>query len=117
MPRGNIDNLISNPERTPEELSNMGKKGGAASGKARREKKLFQNAVLAALQAKGKSGNTLLEEIVAAQIKRALKGDTRAFDSLRDTSGEKPTDKVEASVTSENKELMREYLDRIKKEK
>lgn len=35
MPRGNTDNLISNPERSPEELSNMGKKGGAASGKAR----------------------------------------------------------------------------------
>lgn len=109
------ENLI--PVRSEKEAKEKGTLGGIASGKARREKKLFQNAVLAALQAKGKSGNTLLEEIVAAQIKRALKGDTRAFDSLRDTSGEKPTDKVEASVTSENKELMREYLADIKREK
>lgn len=54
---------------------------------------------------------------VAAQIKRALEGDTRAFEALRDTSGEKPTDKVEASVTNENKELMREYLESVKKGK
>ena len=37
----NIDNLIPNSERTPEELQEMTRKGGIASGKARREKKLM----------------------------------------------------------------------------
>lgn len=36
-------NLIPNSERTPEELREMGRKGGIASGKARRRnKKLLQ---------------------------------------------------------------------------
>lgn len=111
----NEKNLIPNSQRTPSELKAMTSKGGRASGEARREKKLFQNAVLAALQAKGDSGKEILAEIVAAQIKKALEGDTRAFDSLRDTSGEKPTDKVEAQVSSDNKELLKEYLDSLKK--
>ena len=103
------------PVRNKSEASERGKKGGKASGEARREKKLFQKAVLAALEAASGKGGTLLEEIVSAQIKRALKGDTRAFEALRDTSGEKPTDKVEASVTNENKDLMREYHAQLKK--
>ncbi|MGI6010179.1 MAG: hypothetical protein ACOX8H_01600 [Ruminococcus sp.] len=35
----NHSNLIPNTERTPEELREMGRKGGIASGKARRRKK------------------------------------------------------------------------------
>lgn len=34
----NDSNLIPNTERTPEELREMGRKGGIASGKARRRK-------------------------------------------------------------------------------
>ena len=97
----NAKNLISNSERTPKELKEQTSKGGRASGEARRAKKQFQG--------------TVLERIVAAQVERALKGDTRAFEVLRDTSGEKPTDKVEASVTDEKTQLMREYLESLKK--
>lgn len=103
------------PVRNKEEAREKGKRGGKASGEARREKKQFQQAVLAALKTSTGHGSTMLEDVVAAQIKRALEGDTRAFEALRDTSGEKPTDKVEASVMSENKELMREYLESVKK--
>ena len=49
----NADNLIPNSERTPQELKEMTSKAGKRSGEVRREKKLFQQAVLAALQAKG----------------------------------------------------------------
>ena len=35
----NSSNLIPNHERSPEELREMGRKGGIASGKARRRKK------------------------------------------------------------------------------
>jgi hypothetical protein len=41
MPRGNPKNLIPNSERTPEELREQTRKGGIASGKARRKKKLL----------------------------------------------------------------------------
>lgn len=41
MPRGNPDKLIPNSKRTPEELREMTRKGGIASGEARRKKKLM----------------------------------------------------------------------------
>lgn len=52
----NDKNLILNSERTPIEIKEMTSKGGKRSGEVRREKKLFQQAVLAALEAKGESG-------------------------------------------------------------
>lgn len=109
----NNENL--RPVQSTSEARERGKNGGKCSGEARREKKRFQNAVLAALEAKTDNGSSVLEEIIAAQLKRAMTGDTRAFEALRDTSGEKPTDKVEANVTNENAELLKEYLDRMKK--
>lgn len=103
------------PARSKEEARARGSNGGKRSGEVRREKKLFQQAVLAALEAKGESGNTVLVDLIAAQVKKAMKGDTRAFEVLRDTSGEKPAEKVEAQVSSDNKELLKEYLDSLKK--
>ena len=38
----NDSNLIPNTERTPEELREMGRKGGIASGKVRRRKRDLQ---------------------------------------------------------------------------
>lgn len=113
----NKENLISNAERTPKEIKENATKAGKASGEARRNKKLFQSAVLTALKAKTEDGQDVLATLIAAQIKKAQEGDTRAFEVLRDTSGEKPTDKVEASVTNDNKDLMRDYLNAIKQGK
>ena len=39
MGRANIENLIPNSERTPEQLRAQTRKGGIKSGEARREKK------------------------------------------------------------------------------
>lgn len=41
----NKTNLIPNSERSPEELREMGRKGGIASGKSRRKKKRIQEEV------------------------------------------------------------------------
>lgn len=38
MPRGNMDNLIPNNKRSPEEVRENGRKGGVKSGEARRAK-------------------------------------------------------------------------------
>lgn len=111
----NKNNLIPNSERSPQELKAMTSKGGKRSGEARREKKLFQEAVKRALETKDKSGLTNLEKGVIAAVQKMLNGDIKAFEVLRDTVGEKPTEKVEASVSSENKELLKEYLDNMKK--
>lgn len=74
------------------------KKGGIASGKARREKADLRKAceMLLEMDIKGKDGTIKsgAEAIALAQLQKALKGDAKAFEMLRDTSGQKPVDKV-----------------------
>lgn len=74
------------------------KKGGIASGEARRRKRDLRQALEALLEKDftGKDGTTLsgAEAIALKQMEKALKGDTRAFEVVRDTSGQKPVEKV-----------------------
>ena len=57
-------------------------------------------------------GTTLLEAANLAQVRRAMKGDTKAAEYIRDTLGEKPTDKISAEVTALTQED-KEMLERI----
>ena len=87
----NEENLIPISERSSEEVREMGRKGGIKSGEARREKKLFKEAIEKKL---GKS----IDSMIDSMIDQANRGNVQAITFLRDTIGEKPTDKVEASV-------------------
>ena len=89
----NKDNLVSLADRTTDEQREIARQGGIASGEARREKKLFKEAIEKKL---GKS----LDDIVEAMINESMKGNVQATTFLRDTIGEKPTDKLEADVDS-----------------
>lgn len=93
----NEQNLIPNSQRSPEELREMAKKGGIASGKVRRERKKFKEDLLLALEAM-KDGKTVQELGVEAIIDKFIGGDMQAFTIIRDTIGEKPVDKLEADV-------------------
>ena len=86
----NEDNL-----RVPssEEAREYGRKGGIASGEARRKRKTLKEELLLLLE----KGDTQ-ERISLALLQKAMNGDTKAFEVLRDTVGEKPVDKVEADV-------------------
>lgn len=58
-----------------------------------------------------------LEAANYAQIRKAIQGDTKAMEYIRDTMGEKPTEKLDASVTAltpEDKELLKNVEDRLK---
>lgn len=90
----NEENLIPISERSSEEVREMGKKGGIASGKARREKKIFKEAIEKQL---GQS----IDGMIKSMIEQAKSGNVQAITFLRDTIGEKPTDKVEADVKSD----------------
>lgn len=95
----NNQNLIPNSKRTPEELREITRKGGIASGKARREKKELK-AIVEALfermyETEGGEKISGAEAITVKQMEKALKGDTKAFEVLRDTAGQKPVEKVE----------------------
>lgn len=108
----NEQNLIPNSERTPSELREQTRRAGIASGKARREKKLIRETIEQILSMPYKAGNIdelkdiqglvdalganlTVQEMICVQLaKKAMKGDTKAAEYLRDTAGQKPTDVV-----------------------
>lgn len=90
----NEENLVSLADRTTEEQREIARKGGIASGKARKEKKLFKEAI------EKKLGQSL-DSMIDSMIEQAQKGNVQAITFLRDTIGEKPTDKVEAEVNTD----------------
>lgn len=98
------------PVRTKSEQREIAQKAGIKSGEKRRERKKFKELLEIALQLpneeSGKQNkwkpektwnSKLLEDfaIIAALIKKAANGDTKVFELIRDTIGEKPTDKQE----------------------
>lgn len=91
---GNIDNLIPNSERSPEEVRENGRKGGIKSGETRRKRKTLREELLALLET-----NQYQEKMSLSLIKQAIDGNTKAFEVIRDSIGEKQTDKLELEQT------------------
>jgi hypothetical protein len=94
-----------------EEQAKIASKGGKASAAKRREKKTMEQSLQILLnlavsdstltdptdndvfnKVKGKN-LTVQDKILVEVIKKALKGDLKAIEFLRDTSGQKPIDK------------------------
>lgn len=112
----NEDNLKAfTSEQSRDEAAENGKKGGIASGKARREKKAMKETLQVLLsmslnskehidieeiesiaELKGKN-ITVQEAIMLKQIQKAMKGDTKAAEYIRDTSGNKLKEHVAIS--------------------
>ncbi len=97
----NEDNLIQNSDRTPSERRKNARKAGIASGEARRRKRDIKRALDALLEKDitAKNGETMTgaEAIALKLMEKALKGDVKAFEVLRDSAGQKPTSKLEVS--------------------
>ena len=83
---------------TSSEARENGKKGGIASGEARRAKKSLREAMQILMEADltGKDGKTMTgtEAMAAKAFQAALKGDWKAWELVRDAAGQKPVDKV-----------------------
>ena len=77
------------PVSSKEEARERGRKGGLASGEARRKRKTLKEELLLMLS----EGETQ-QSVTLALIEKAMSGDTKAFEVIRDTIGEKPIDKV-----------------------
>ena len=96
----NEDNLIPTSERSKDEVREIGRKGGIASGEARRRKKTLKEALIMALELE--KGNKTVQEIgVEALLQKFMSGDIQAFTTVRDTIGEKAPEKVEADVKND----------------
>lgn len=88
----NEQNLV---RLTTEKAREIGKLGGIASGKAKKEKKLFKQAI------EEKLGQSL-DTMVDAMIKQANEGNVKAFEVLRDTAGQNP-DKIKDEIEEEKR--------------
>lgn len=95
------------------------KRGGIASGKARREKKMLKDALSVglsiALQGDSKDeledldfadalnnpNLSMLDKIAVAMIAEAANGNVQAAAFIRDTMGEKPAEKIDVSADIE----------------
>ena len=97
MPRGNPQNLVPVNTRSKEEQRKLRSKAGKKSGEVRRKRKQLREELLALLSA----GNTQ-KNISLALIDQALNGNVKAFETIRDTIGEKPVEKVVMSEVDPN---------------
>ena len=80
------------PARTKSEARERGRKGGIASG----EKATLRECLDLLLTRKmGDGGRSGAEILAAALFKKAAKGSERAFELIRDTVGEKPSDRID----------------------
>ena len=78
-------------------------KGGKASAEARREKRDLRKALEILLEKDftDKNGNTRTgtEAITAKLFEQAMKGNVKAFKTIRETVGQEPVQKIEISQT------------------
>lgn len=108
---------------SPEEARKQGSKGGKASAKARRERKemrdTFRNILdmplkpgdleeITTFQGANKLNVTVGEAIALVMASKAVKGDVKAAEFVRDTSGQRPTSSVQ--VTAESKEASAAFM-------
>ena len=104
------DNLVSLKDRTTEEQRQIAIKGGKASGEARRQRKTFKELfeMLFSLEVSDEQTKAFIKSlgitdenitndmaITLSMYQEALKGNTKAFELIRDTTGEKPADKLQ----------------------
>ena len=100
----NEQNLRPQNTRTKSEQREIARKGGQASAAKRAERKTFREGLLLLLNEplKDKSGavtdKTTQDAVIAGLVKRAISGDVRAAEFIRDTIGEKPVQDVKVST-------------------
>lgn len=88
--------------------------GGTAAQAANKERRKIAETIDIFLKSTDKDGRTMQEKIVEAMGLKAMDGCVGAFEALRDTVGEKPTDNVSVDVmTDGDKELMAKLLKRM----
>ena len=128
-----VDNLIPTSERSKDEVREIGRKGGIASGQSRRRRREFRETleILANMQIKdGVAANienirkapelknknlTVLETIALTLVKNAQQGDHQSIKLLIEMLGEKPAEKLEVDATVKDEGKLGAILKQIEK--
>ena len=82
------------PIRTKSEAREKGKKGGKKSGEVRAQRKTLREELIALLETKIED-KTIQEKISFSLIQEAISGKVKAFETIRDTIGEKPIEQIQ----------------------
>lgn len=90
-----LDNLVSFADIPPEKQKEIARQGGIKSGEVRKEKKMLREYLEVILSMKDAEGEDRYTKITRALIDKAEDGDTKAFEVVRDTLGQKPKEQVE----------------------
>lgn len=121
-PRGTHPNSLANLQRGKD--TQFGAHGDSTAKAAQRkstaaqaERRTFRDGLLAILNEslKDKNGKatdkTTQDAIIAGLVKRAVSGDVRAFEIIRDTIGEKPVEQINVNAPDPN--IMEEIRRRV----
>ena len=101
---------------TPEQRRENGRKGGIASGEAKRKKRAMRETLDVLLAMPMKSGKyadvesvknfaalkgkniNVQEAMIISMLQRAMKGDVKAAEWIRDTAGQKPVENMNMNM-------------------
>lgn len=99
-PKGNPQNLTPFNKMDADKKRNVQSKGGKAGAISKRKRKAFKEALKTALAVivDEETGATVQDKGVEALMSKFMAGDIKAFEIVRDTIGEKPTEKQEVKV-------------------
>ena len=100
----NLKHFTSDQSR--EQAVTNGQKGGIASAEARRRKRDLRQALEMLLERdyKDKHGNVIsgTEALTTKLFEKAMKGDVRAFETIRSTVGQDPVQKIMVAEVEQN---------------
>ena len=120
MSRGNVENLLKPDDLTPEQRRENARKAGKASAEAKRRRKAMRESLEVLLNLGMSEGEitdpetvkcwnelqgkniTVQDAVLVKQIMKAVKGDTKAAEFVRDTSGNRPTNEQRMDVAVDN---------------
>ena len=99
-PKGNPQNLTPFDKMEPEKKKAVQSKGGKAGAISKRKRKAFKEALKTALTiiADDETKQTVQDKGIEALMAKFMAGDPKVFELVRDTIGEKPTEKQEVKV-------------------
>ena len=85
-------------------------KAGISTAETYARRKSFKESITILLNKKDDDGVSMQDKIVAAMANKAMEGCVGAFEALRDTVGEKPSDQVSLDVMTDGDKQLMEIL-------
>lgn len=106
-----LKNLIRFDQMSPEKRKEVARNGGIKSGDSKREKKMLREYLETILSMEDDIKEDRYTKITKALVDKAEDGDTKAFEVIRDTLGQKPIDKLNMTANLSYEEKIKEVAD------